>query len=232
MPFWDRRQPGPADEEAIARFLAALPRDTASQVFNAWDDSATKKLLGVDDPTFTAVVARYAGTTLGGGLLRFLPIEGDMGLTEWNLRNGWRADWPSIPTAVAFATDWRGNLYAFDSSRTPAGERRVAWLRIATGEYECPDMSFREFIAGVVPQLRSQLFDEPLFASWIEAGGSIPTPDQCVGHTVPLVLGGTDDAANLEPLSLRVWVSLAGQIHEQTRKLPPGTKITGFRVAE
>jgi hypothetical protein len=31
-------------------------------------------------------------------------------------------------------------------------------------------------------------------------------------------------------LSLLVWVSMCGQIYEQVKNLPPGTKITGFQV--
>jgi hypothetical protein len=46
---------------------------------------------------------------------------------------------------------------------------------------------------------------------------------------VPLVLGGQDDVSNLESLFLVVWVSMSGQIYEQAKNLPPGTRITGMR---
>jgi hypothetical protein len=230
MPFWDRRPIDPANEASIERFVAALPPDDGLDQPSKWDDAATRKLLGHDDATFTAFISRYAGRSFGGGLFRALPIEGALGLSAWNGRLGWRMDWPSVPRSIAFAADWRGNLYLLDERRTTAGERRIAWLDIATGELESPDVAFSEFLGAAVPGMHGTLLDEALYSSWLSGGGARPSSEQCIGHKVPMILGGANDAANLEVLSLLVWVSMCGQIYEQVKNLPPGTKITGFQV--
>jgi hypothetical protein len=43
-------------------------------------------------------------------------------------------------------------------------------------------------------------------------------------------LGGQYVLDNFEPTSIEVHFSLLGQIHEQVRKLPPGTKIKGLQL--
>jgi hypothetical protein len=48
--------------------------------------------------------------------------------------------------------------------------------------------------------------------------------------TPPPVLGGELDAANVSALDFVVAVDLAGQIHDQVRKLPPGTPISGISI--
>lgn len=232
MPFWDRKPAAPADLDAIARFAAAITPDPTMYEPNPWSDSETRKLLGVDDPTFSAFVSQYGGRSFGGGLLRVLPTDGDLGLHAWNGRNGWRADWSSMPRSAAFASDWRGNLFVFDPDRFPTGERPVAVLTIATGEYENLHMSFAEFMGTVMPKTWREDLGQASFAAWIEAGGLVPTADQCVGHKAPLILGGSDDVSNLETLFLQVWVSFAGQIYEQVKNLPPGTKITGLKIGK
>lgn len=229
MPFWDRKPAAPPDVDAIARFASAIAPDPTMHAPMPWGDGETRKLLGVDNPTFTSFVSQYAGRSFGGGLLRFQPTDGDLGLLAWNGRNGWRDDWSSVPRGAAFASDWRGNLFVFDPDRF---EGSVATLTIGTGEHKNLKISFGEFIGTLMPKMWRDYLGKAMFASWIESGGVAPTAEQCVGHKVPLILGGSDDVSNLELLSLRVWVSFAGQIYEQAKDLPPGTKITGFRVGE
>jgi len=60
----------------------------------------------------------------------------------------------------------------------------------------------------------------------------IPARGECYSFKLPLVLGGKAESDNVEVCSFRLWVSLCGQIHEQTRNLPPGTRISGFRLEE
>lgn len=232
MPLWGRRREAPSDEEAIARFTSALVIDPAPDPALPWDERATRKLLGVDDPTFTSFVARYAGRSFGGGILRFQAHAGGVGLTRWNGPNGWRQDWPSLPPGVVFASDWQGNLFMFDPRRMATGERSIAWLAIGTGEYEVLDQSFSEFVGSVLPRMWRDILDLSTFSSWLDSGGSIPASEWCIGHKIPLLLGGSNDVGNFEPLDLQLWVSFAGQVYEQTKDLPPGTKISEIKMAE
>ncbi len=50
--------------------------------------------------------------------------------------------------------------------------------------------------------------------------------------TIPPALGGKIEKANVTKMDFIVAVDLAGQLHEQIRNLPPGTKIKGFKTAE
>jgi hypothetical protein len=49
---------------------------------------------------------------------------------------------------------------------------------------------------------------------------------------VPSVLGGSFESANVEVVSAMVHFSIMGQLHEQTRHLPPGTKISQFKIVK
>ncbi len=47
---------------------------------------------------------------------------------------------------------------------------------------------------------------------------------------VPPVLGGQFDVANIEVMPFVVTANLAGQLHQQIKELPPGTKISAFKM--
>lgn len=60
--------------------------------------------------------------------------------------------------------------------------------------------------------------------------GLVPGSGQCYGFKIPPILGGKVESDNVEVMNLAVWVSLCGQIHRQVQPLPPGTRISGFRL--
>jgi hypothetical protein len=49
---------------------------------------------------------------------------------------------------------------------------------------------------------------------------------------VPPVLGGALEVGNVGTIELVVGRSIAGQLHDQIRGLPPGTRISGFTVSD
>jgi hypothetical protein len=53
---------------------------------------------------------------------------------------------------------------------------------------------------------------------------------ECYSCKTPLSLGGQLDADNFERTDLEVHYSILGQLHRQTRHLPPGTKIGSIKV--
>jgi|SRR5438046_6924127 len=53
---------------------------------------------------------------------------------------------------------------------------------------------------------------------------------ECYSCKTPLSLGGQLDADNFERTELRVHYSTLGQLHRQTRHLPPGTKIDSIKI--
>jgi Domain of unknown function (DUF1851) len=55
---------------------------------------------------------------------------------------------------------------------------------------------------------------------------------QCYSYRIPPVLGGSLDSANVKAVSATVHFSVMGQLHEQIRHLPPGTKVSHFKIVE
>jgi hypothetical protein len=52
---------------------------------------------------------------------------------------------------------------------------------------------------------------------------------QCYSPIHPLVLGGNMEPENFEATDWRVHLAIMGQIYEQSKDLPSGTPITGFK---
>lgn len=64
----------------------------------------------------------------------------------------------------------------------------------------------------------------------LEQAGMTLAKGQCFGYKIPPILGGKIEVANIEVGDISVYVSLLGQIHQQVRSAPPGTKIGGFKI--
>jgi len=60
--------------------------------------------------------------------------------------------------------------------------------------------------------------------------GLVPGTRQVYAYSTPPVLGGPVSVDNVEVMDFVVWLSLTGQIHDQVRNLPPGTRISGFTL--
>ena len=55
-------------------------------------------------------------------------------------------------------------------------------------------------------------------------------PQQVYSHRQLLVLGGDDDAGNIESTDVNVHVSMHGQVHRQVKDLPDGTPIDNIEI--
>jgi len=64
----------------------------------------------------------------------------------------------------------------------------------------------------------------PLIDACVAAGLTL-TPGRCYGFKQLPVLGGTFETDNIEVIDVAVYFSLAAQINEQIRDMPPGTKV-------
>lgn len=53
---------------------------------------------------------------------------------------------------------------------------------------------------------------------------------ECYSCKIPLSLGGQLDADNFERIDLQTHYSVLGQLHQQTKHLPPGTKIDSIKI--
>lgn len=57
-------------------------------------------------------------------------------------------------------------------------------------------------------------------------------PREVYAFQVPMIIGGEAVSDNVVIMDLKVWIHLIGQLHQQVKDLPPGTKITGFKISE
>jgi hypothetical protein len=62
--------------------------------------------------------------------------------------------------------------------------------------------------------------------------GIVLEAGQVYCFTAPPILGGAINVDNVGVLDFVVALSIAGQLHEQVRKLPPGTPVSGFSIAD
>ena len=72
----------------------------------------------------------------------------------------------------------------------------------------------------------------PDMVALLEARSDHLASGQCYSYKIPPVLGGSFESANVKAVSAMVHFSVMGQLHEQIRHLPPGTKISHFKIVE
>ena len=63
-----------------------------------------------------------------------------------------------------------------------------------------------------------------------EGRGMQLQPSEVFDFTKPPILGGQLEIGNLAPNDFVVSLNIAGQIHDQVRKLPPGTRISNIKI--
>ena len=233
MPFGWRKKDEPVklDTGELDAFDRALPGDAGSiGPAVGWTEKDTRVLLGRDLPMFTAFVAGHARSSVAGGAMRFLLPSTNPSLVSWNSRGGWHADWPSVEPSVAFATDWMGRLFLLlPRSNGKGGGPALGLLETSTGELTVFDYAFAEILAALAGDWRGLLAADRL-DEWRAAGNAAPTFDQVVAPKQPLFLGGSEEISEMELTPLVVAVSFGGQMWEQVKDLPPGTKISGVSI--
>lgn len=84
--------------------------------------------------------------------------------------------------------------------------------------------------------LKTGAFDSTWFnpdmVALLEARSEYLAPGQCYSYKIPPVLGGSFESANVNAVNASVHFCIMGQIHEQVRHLPPGTKINSIKIVE
>jgi hypothetical protein len=67
-------------------------------------------------------------------------------------------------------------------------------------------------------------------AAEAERAGLIAGPNQVYDFKITPALGGPIDVSNIGVIDFVVGVNITGQLHEQLRGVPPGTKIAGVTI--
>lgn len=65
-----------------------------------------------------------------------------------------------------------------------------------------------------------------------EASGLMLGPGQCYDFKVPPILGGKVELENIQLLDFMVSLDIAGQIHQQTQNMKPGTRVSKVAIAD
>lgn len=69
------------------------------------------------------------------------------------------------------------------------------------------------------------------FVEMAQMNGMAPREGECYDFKVNPILGGPMEFENVTTMNFVVALNLAGQIHQQVKDLPPGTKISQIKVA-
>ena len=88
--------------------------------------------------------------------------------------------------------------------------------------------AFRELIAAPSEDV-ADWFKLSLVVALRDAG-IVLSMGQCYSAIHPLALGGSIGIDNFEQCSWQLHVGLMGQIHQQLRNVPAGTRVTGISV--
>jgi hypothetical protein len=150
-----------------------------------------------------------------------LTIKTD-GLPFDTLLSDWR--WLVSPDFTPVLMTAFGDLFLRDKSG------RVHFLDMMSGEFKPVAESQAEFDRLCEErERRRSWFVGFLFTEVRKLLGDL-SAGQCYSCKKPLSLGGQLEPDNFERTDLQVHYSILGQLHQQTRHLPPGTKIDNIKI--
>jgi hypothetical protein len=170
--------------------------------------------------------ARYGGRSYGRSLLRVVGAEE---VAEWDERIV--LAFPDLaPSVTCVAFDWRGQAIVLDSNDLINGEPTALLLDVDAGDHytletDLLGLANQALIEQIEPILGVQAYE-----AWLGHGDPDPARDECIGLIKPLFLGGASSLANMELVSLDVHWHIVGQILEQVRNLPEGTRIRDVTI--
>jgi hypothetical protein len=125
-----------------------------------------------------------------------------------------------------FAYDWLGRQFTMDKSR----EGYLLMFDPATAEVFELQEDVSSFHNQTLVNERDSILSEQLLKETLGSlgVGSI-NYKVCIGHKVPLFLGGVDAIGNFEIVDLEVYWEITCQLYHQIKDLPPGTKINSIK---
>jgi hypothetical protein len=110
-------------------------------------------------------------------------------------------------------------------------ELGVVMAEPGTGEILEIPTTFAGFHDGILIDRAEEALARNFFEDWrSSAQGRVINASECVGYRVPLFLGGKDTVENLEVQDATVYADICGQLWQQVKDLPPGSKISEITV--
>jgi Domain of unknown function (DUF1851) len=208
-----------------AKFLATYdPAGANASSRGPWEEPFLLRNSG-----YRELAQSFAGVTFNEGLYRIHDASSGPAAQQLIADNFPRF----APQVRAFGFDWTGNQYALDNSRKVGANAQVKMFEISSGSVFDIPATLVEFHNDLLPSDKNVPLGNDFFQQWRQHAGmkSALNFSQCVGHDIPLVLGGSDTIENLSATDLEVYWSLTGQLRAKTADLPLGTKITGIDIS-
>jgi hypothetical protein len=104
-------------------------------------------------------------------------------------------------------------------------DNAVYWLQTDSGEMSKITENFEEYKEFLNDSEKTdEWFLSPLVEKLLDAGKTLK-PNQVYSYKISPVLGGEYTVENIEPVSMSVHFSFSGQICEQIKDLPDGTRV-------
>lgn len=119
---------------------------------------------------------------------------------------------------------------AGDALLRSTADNSIHFLDVVAGKVERIAENEEDFETAVAIQENADRWLMPEVVNGQEALGMLPGADECLSFKIPPILGGTLDPDNFETCCVLVHFSIAGQIHQQIKDLPPGTKIENLNI--
>ena len=156
---------------------------------------------------FADFMTAHGGTTFDQGLYR---VHAAQDIVRWTANV--EVAFPGFAQRlVCFGYDWLGRHFALDQQRLHNDQLLVLLLEPGTGEALEVPVTFGAFHDEELVGYRNDALASEFHGQWLASGGAQPEHHQCVGYTVPLFLGGSDEVSNLELSDLDVYWSICGQ---------------------
>lgn len=142
-------------------------------------------------------------------------------------RNKLMEDWQwLVGTALPFLITSTGDAFL----QTESGE--IYWLITGSAEYEK--------VANTYEAFEKKLKDNELLHEWflvelvaeLKEKGLLLEEGQIYGFKKLPAIGGEYELDNFEPTDIEVYFSMSGQMNQQIKGLPDGTKINNVSVTE
>jgi hypothetical protein len=149
----------------------------------------------------------------------FAPVGDNFSLDD--ALESWR--W-LVPRPVSFvAITALGDLFVLE------GDGSVWFMDTIDAKYYQVASSVAQWQAMLQDPEHVNAWFMPQFVGDLRSAGVTLKSGECFSATIPAVLGGAFTPENWQPTSWRVHFWSPGQIHQQVKDLPPGTKITGIK---
>jgi hypothetical protein len=141
------------------------------------------------------------------------PSEGEP-LADWR----WLVEEDAVPVLVTAL----GDVFV----RNDRGE--IWWLDTYGGRYDRASLDESTWRMELEDPTKVQEWFVPDLIASLREGGLEPEPGECFSPILPPTVGGNMNAGNFECSPWLLHVSLAGQLHQESRKHADGTPITAF----